>query len=235
MFARGTTESTRISSSACRLLRYRRRRIARDGRPVVGLGLMEYAREVQRRQSDQRDTYVRYLESLAVFVRWLLDHEYDVKLLLGDADTFVIDDFRAVLRERLASTPTSASPIARSAPSHELLSQLSATDLVVATRFHNVLMSLLLGKPVIAISFHHKCSSLMSEMGLSEYCHDINQINADTLIEQFQALVRNTDDVKRDDRAASRETRHGPGRAVRAPLRWPDRPAATSDAASVAT
>ena len=73
---------------------------------------------------------------------------------------------------------------------HELLSQLSATDLVIATRFHNVLMSLLLGKPVVAISFHHKCSSLMSDMGLSEYCHDINQMNADTLIEQFQALVR---------------------------------------------
>ena len=50
-------------------------------------------------------------------------------------------------------------------------------------------MSLLLSKPVIAISFHHKCSSLMSDMGLSEYCHDINQMNADTLIEQFQALV----------------------------------------------
>ena len=80
---------------------------------------------------------------------------------------------------------------------HELLSQLSATDLVVATRFHNVLMSLLLNKPVIAISFHHKCSSLMSEMGLSEYCHDINQMNADALIEQFQALVRNADELER--------------------------------------
>ena len=67
---------------------------------------------------------------------------------------------------------------------------------MVATRFHNVLMSLLLDKPVIAISFHHKCSSLMHEMGLSEYCHDINRINADALIEQFQALVRNADDVK---------------------------------------
>ena len=57
-------------------------------------------------------------------------------------------------------------------------------------------MSLLLNKPVIAITFHHKCSSLMNEMGSSEYCHDINHMNADTLIEQFQALVRNADDVK---------------------------------------
>ena len=156
---------------------------------------MEYS-EKYSVANPMRDTYERYLESLAVFVGWLLDHEYDVKLLLGDADTMVVDDLRAVLRERLASNIDERVTDHPIGSIHELLSQLSATDLVVATRFHNVLMSLLLNKPVIAISFHHKCSSLMSEMGLSEYCHDINQMNADTLIEQFQALVRNADDVK---------------------------------------
>ena len=55
--------------------------------------------------SPRRDTFERYVESLAAIVGWLLDHDYDVKLLLGDedVDTFVIDDLRAVLRERLAS------------------------------------------------------------------------------------------------------------------------------------
>jgi len=55
---------------------------------------------------------------------------------------------------------------------------------------------LLSNKPVVAISFHHKCESLMSQMGLSEYCHDINHMDADTLIRQFEQLVRNADDVK---------------------------------------
>jgi polysaccharide pyruvyl transferase WcaK-like protein len=167
----------------------------REGRPVIGLGLMEYS-EKYSVGNPMRDTYERYLQSLAVFVHWLLDHECDVKLLLGDGDTFVIDDFRAVLRERLASDVDERVTYRPINFVGELLSQLVATDLVVATRFHNVLMSLLLNKPVIAITFHHKCSSLMNEMGLSEYCHDINQMNADTLIEQFQALVRNADDVK---------------------------------------
>jgi polysaccharide pyruvyl transferase WcaK-like protein len=167
----------------------------REGRPVVGLGLMEYS-ERYSVGNPKRDTYERYLESLAVFVRWLLDHEYDVKLLLGDADTLVIDALRGVLRERHGSDVDERVTDQPIGSVDELLSQLSATDLVVATRFHNVLMSLLLTKPVIAISFHHKCSSLMSEMGLSDYCHDINQMNADTLIAQFQALVRDSDNVK---------------------------------------
>ena len=124
--------------------------------------------------------------------------EDDVKLLLGDtdADPLVIDDLRAALRECLASNIDERVTDQPIDSIHELLTQLGASELVVATRFHNVLMSLLLNKPVIAISFHHKCSSLMSEMGLSEYCHNINQMNADTLIVQFQALVRNADDVK---------------------------------------
>ena len=167
----------------------------REGRPVVGLGLMDYAGKYSV-ANPARDTYDRYLESLAVFVRWLLDHDYDVKLVLGDAYVWAVDDLRAVLRKRLVADTAERVTYRPTNSVEELLSQLSATDLVVATAFHNIVLSLLLDKPVIAISFHHKCSSLMSEMGLSEYCHDINQMNADTLIEQFQALARNADDVK---------------------------------------
>lgn len=169
-----------------------------EGRQVVGLGLMGYSAKYSF-ASPRRDTYERYVESCAAIVGWLLDRDYDVKLLVGDedVDTFVIDDLRALLRGRLASDVDERLTDHPIGSVHELLSQLRATDLVIATRFHNVLMSFLLGKPVVAISFHHKCSSLMSDMGLSEYCHDINQMDADTLIEQFQALVHHADEVTR--------------------------------------
>lgn len=177
-----------------------------SARPVVGLGLMEYTKKYSA-AGPTHNTYQRYLESLAAFVRWLLDHEYDVKLLLGDNDTVVIEEFRAVLQACLGSYDEGRVTDRPIGSVQELLSQLSATDAVVATRFHNVLMSLLLEKPVIAISFHHKCSSLMSEMQLAEYCHDINQVDADTLIVQFQALVRNAEDVKRTIVARIDDTR----------------------------
>jgi polysaccharide pyruvyl transferase WcaK-like protein len=78
----------------------------------------------------------------------------------------------------------------------DLLSQIAATDLVVATRFHNVLLSLLLNKPVLSISFHHKCSSLMSEMGISQYCQDIEQLKTDKLVGQFRLLEKNAASLK---------------------------------------
>jgi polysaccharide pyruvyl transferase WcaK-like protein len=169
--------------------------LARESRPVVGLGLMEYQARVSV-ANPRGHTYERYLESLAVFARWLVDHGYDIRLLLGDADTGAIDDFRDALSTRFGPTILERVTYRSTDSVEDLLSELSATDFVVATRFHNVLMSMLLDKPVISVSFHHKCSALMRQMGLSQYSHDISQIESETLIAQFQDLVAHADEVR---------------------------------------
>ena len=128
-------------------------------RRVVGLGLMVY--EGKYSAADPRpETYTAYLESLAVFAAWLLEHDYDIRLLLGDADTIVIEEFRSALKARLGSYDEERIIEQPIASVQDVLTELAATDVVVATRFHNVLLAMLLNKPVIAISFHHKCSSL---------------------------------------------------------------------------
>lgn len=162
-------------------------------RLVVGLGLMEYAGRYSVENPDCA-VHHAYLAHLVEFTKWLLAHEYDVRLLIGDlVDRRVIQEFRSLLKERSVTHDEGRivdQPVDSVA---SLLVQLAATDYVVATRFHNVLLSMLLNKPVIAISFHHKCSSLMSQMGMSEYCQDINALNADNLIERFRQLRRNAD------------------------------------------
>ena len=133
------------------------------------------------------ETYNAYLEALAALAGWLIDRGYDIALLLGDADTEAIEDFRSVLSARRGGSDgdrITARPI-RSV--WDLLAELAATDFVVATRFHNTLLAMLLSKPVLAITFHHKCESLMRQMGLAEYCHDIHRIDPDELIAQFAA------------------------------------------------
>jgi polysaccharide pyruvyl transferase WcaK-like protein len=160
-------------------------------RTVVGLGVMECP---GRYSVDQptATTHQRYLDCLVKFATWLLAHDYNVRLLVGDTcDEAVVQE----LKGRLDHDP--ARIIHEPAASvGELLAQLAATDLVVATRFHNVLLALLLNKPAISISFHPKCTSLMSQMGLSQYCQDINELHADRLIEGFQELEKNAKQVK---------------------------------------
>jgi polysaccharide pyruvyl transferase WcaK-like protein len=158
---------------------------------VVGLGLMEYAGRYSVAKPSPT-TYRNYLENLVIFASWLLTRGYDVRLLIGDSgDRAVVEDFRSLLNGRLSIHDFGRIIDEPAASVEQLLSQLAATDIVVATRFHNVLLALLLNKPVISISFHHKCASLMSQMGLSEYCQDINDLKGDRLIEQFCRLEKN--------------------------------------------
>jgi polysaccharide pyruvyl transferase WcaK-like protein len=143
-------------------------------------------------------TYAAYLKSLVIFVGWLLAHEYDVRLLIGDiCDRSLAQAFRNLLKEQLVMYDERRIMNDPASSVDQLLSQLAATDVVVATRFHNVVFSLVLNRPVISISFHHKCTSLMSDMGLAEHCQDINHLDTDELIEQFCHIEKNVEKLRR--------------------------------------
>jgi polysaccharide pyruvyl transferase WcaK-like protein len=176
-------------------------------RAVVGLGIMVYTGKYSDPIPNNR-IHLAYLKNLAIFAKWLLTHEYDVRLLIGDlSDIHAMQEFRDLLRGQLSicyQEHIIDEPI-RSV--EDLLSQIAATDIIVATRFHNVLLSLFCNKPVISISFHHKCESLMSAMGLSEYCLDIHDLKADRLIEKFCDLEANADKLTPLIRAKAREFR----------------------------
>jgi lipopolysaccharide biosynthesis glycosyltransferase/polysaccharide pyruvyl transferase WcaK-like protein len=168
----------------------------KGGRTVVGLGLMEYGGKYSV-ESRTDGSNRPYLEQLAEFVTWLLGQRYDVRFLVGDAgEWWVVGELKALIKERLLGDSEGRIIDDPIDSLESLLRQLAATDLVVATRFHNVLLSLLLEKPTIAISFHDKCSSLMSEMGMAQYCEDINDVKAQTLIEKFRRLQQNADSIK---------------------------------------
>jgi polysaccharide pyruvyl transferase WcaK-like protein len=165
-------------------------------RPVVGIGLMLYH---GRLSSDQeRDsTYKAYLEQHVTLVKWLLAQGYDIRLLIGDlSDSPVMAEFKALLRDRLEVYDEERIIDEPASSVEDLLAQLSKTDAVVATRFHNILLALALNKPAICVSFHQKCTSLMQDMGLQEYCQDIKQLKAEKLIEQFCKLETNADSLK---------------------------------------
>ena len=189
-------------------------------RRVVGLGLMLYPGKYSA--ADPRpETYTAYLESLAVFAKWLLERDYDIRLLFGDGegDPAAIEKFRAVLRAQLGSYDEERIIERPIASVQSLLAELAATEVVVATRFHNVLLAMLLNKPVIAISFHHKCSSLMRQMKMSEYCHDIHRMDA----ERTDRAVSEAGAEQRRRKAHDRPWR-GPGtRGTQRPVQPPVR------------
>jgi polysaccharide pyruvyl transferase WcaK-like protein len=165
----------------------------------VGVGLITHY--VQRSLSaDVEQAYREYTTKMASFIRWLLEHDRTVRLLIGDIvyDSRVRKDLRTLLEQ--SGLTYEKSNIIDDPPGsfEELLSQLATTKVVVASRFHNLLLALMLGKPALAISFHEKDNSLMTALGLQEFCQDIANLDVSTLIEQFVRLEENSDRLREE-------------------------------------
>jgi len=160
---------------------------------VVGLGLMDYYGNDRTGESNEA-TYQRYLQKVTSFLAWLLERKYTVRLLIGDAtyDTRIRRDVVEGLRQR-GVRPEPRQLVEEPVRSvKDVLAQLAATDVVVATRFHNLVLALMLGKPAVALSYHEKIDSLMAGAGMAEYCQGIDDLEVELLIRQFLELERNS-------------------------------------------
>lgn len=169
--------------------------IARPRR-VVGIGLMVYAGKYSV-ATPHDAIFQKYLESLVIFTQWLLEHDYDIKLLIGEADDWpVLEEFKSLLKATVGVYDEKRVTAEPSRSVEQLLPHIAAADIIVATRFHNIVLALVLKKPVVAISFHHKCSSLMKDLGFADWCHDINHMDPARLIAQFVDLENKAAQLK---------------------------------------
>lgn len=73
----------------------------------------------------------------------------------------------------------------------------SQVDYIIGTRFHSVIFAMTSLTPAIAISYSgHKTTGIMQDMGLEEYVVKIGEMDSKVLIEKFNKLVLNEQDVK---------------------------------------
>jgi polysaccharide pyruvyl transferase WcaK-like protein len=128
--------------------------------------------------------YLDYLAKLTHFVSWLLERNLSIRLLTGDTgpDARPIRELAETFGSRVIAEPI--------ADFHDLLGQIAQTDIVVGTRFHNVLLALLLERPTVSIGYSTKNDSLLAEFGLGDYCQDIETFQVDRLVAQFEKLTR---------------------------------------------
>ncbi|MDT8909835.1 polysaccharide pyruvyl transferase family protein [Amycolatopsis sp. PS_44_ISF1] len=150
---------------------------------TVGVGVMAYSGSDDDRAEGDR-IYRSYVDAMTRFVRHLVELGRPVRLFIGDRiDTEVTDEIRAAV----------ASPLVTAAPSatlEELMTEMAAVGTVVATRYHNVLCALKLGKPTLAIGYARKNDVLMAGMGLGGFCQQARAVDVARLITQFEELER---------------------------------------------
>lgn len=169
-------------------------RAARPGRRgrMVGIGPIGYHRPGTWPETDP-ERYARYLETVVEVAVGVLASGDRVRFLRGEAhyDQFAVDDVIEQMEQRGVDT----NGLEGTAPGEiasvdDLLDAIRGCDVVVASRFHNVLLALASGRPVVALSYQEKIDSLMARFGQSEMCLAIGTATAAGVLDRLDGTRR---------------------------------------------
>jgi polysaccharide pyruvyl transferase WcaK-like protein len=165
--------------------------------PVVGLNPIGFCdSRIWPRKDDS--VYREYLEKVTRFSVWLLEQGYNLRVFTTETsvDHNAIEDLRAALLSRFS--PELVSPVFQRASLgvKDVLEEMSQFDVVVTSKFHGIIFSNLLGKPVIALSYHRKMDFAMRGTGQDRFCADIERFDVEWLIDTFHSLVAASSSIK---------------------------------------
>jgi polysaccharide pyruvyl transferase WcaK-like protein len=154
---------------------------------IVGINVMPlYAGYLQENEKDTYENYVRYLAS---FTSWLLQDGYSVMFFPTQLrlDQLAILDVRAAISANERQSPLLLKdPLIVSFD--DLIREVGKVDIIVATRFHAILFSYLLNKPVLGISYNEKIDHLMAAVQQSDYTVGACRCSVNLLVDKFNLL-----------------------------------------------
>lgn len=133
--------------------------------PTVSLGVMDYwGRDSSHDTSEA--VHNRYAAQLIALTREFQAHGYAVRLIGGD-------DGDLEFAHLLAASLSDGTPVIEARSPQELVAEMSAAHVVVASRYHTLIMALLAGTPVVSIGYSGKHGAILDQLGLSLEQHDI--------------------------------------------------------------
>lgn len=133
------------------------------------------------------EKYRRYVRAVGEFADRLAGAGYGVFFFSTQPkDELVIKDVLSVCTapsiDRNGGSSRSHATVA------ELMRTLRSADVVVATRFHGIVLSLLAERPVLGICYQPKNFQLLSSFGQEGYAIDFETVSADGLWDRFKRL-----------------------------------------------
>lgn len=153
------------------------------------------------------EIYNQYVNTMTEFCAWLIEKKYVVVFLSTQikADILVMNDVIVNLKNRgfLGNQYVIADPVTHEA----FMEELDKVELMVVTRFHGMIMSLLSHTPVIGLPNQPKMFDLMREMNQEDYMLDVGNLSFDELKEVFQKAISSTTEIKQDLKVSCQRNR----------------------------
>ena len=141
--------------------------------------------------------YQQYVRKLADFSAWLDRTGHSILFFptQARADLLTIED----IRRQMNGSGDSPRILPRNPIQNlqDLVSEINRMDIVIANRYHGILISLMMNKPVLGIAYHEKSRALLAQAGLPEYVVNVGDFKTEDLIEKFRSLEANAPALKK--------------------------------------
>ncbi len=156
---------------------------------VVGVAPIAYA-DPRHWPTGDREFYRTYLDKIASFVMMLARGGSRVLLFhtQPEGDDRAIRDLRDILKLNYDSSLQGLIEEHPIAWYTDALDAISRSDVVVASRFHAILFSMILRRPVLAISYDRKIDNVMKSAGQDCYCFPISSFTPEQLAAAMEDL-----------------------------------------------
>ena len=155
------------------------------GRIVVGVMAYYGRKDDPKRGADVRN---RYVATMADAMTQLASAEHQLVLVGGDrVDVDVAREVRAAVLSAYTDLPDDAVQVRECTMFDELTAEMVRAEVVIASRFHNLICALRLARPTVSVGYAGKNRHLMEALGLDDYCQDIEHLDASLLVAQVKA------------------------------------------------
>jgi polysaccharide pyruvyl transferase WcaK-like protein len=146
-----------------------------------------------------RAIYQGYARKLAEVGVWLIEKGYILSMFPSQfrMDPIAMAEVKRLMAQSLGTLPGDALLEPEVATVPDLLGAISRADIMVASRFHGVVLPILLHRPVLALSYGPKTTALMTDAGLPEFCLPMDAFTPESLKEAFLALEARRAEVGR--------------------------------------
>jgi polysaccharide pyruvyl transferase WcaK-like protein len=164
----------------------------RDSGLVIGVSPVGHMTCVSEYREDGNESvYRRYIETLSAFVLWLVQRGHRIAFCPTDflQDPPFVEQIIGNIRAALPGVDVTSRIIQEPiVTTKQLIACINMCDIMIASRFHAVVIPFALRKPVLALSYGRKVRDLMAECGQAAYHWELDEADVEDMKRAFQAL-----------------------------------------------
>jgi polysaccharide pyruvyl transferase WcaK-like protein len=160
-----------------------------QGRTIVAISPIAYAKPGTYLPYEDRALYDRYLQQMAQVVSRLLERGYFLVIVWSDTpDASVIPELLGHLDPESKKRSAGQMHIPTITTWKDLVASLRDVDFLIASRLHSTTLGFVAGTPTVAISFDPKVDWVMEDLGQTDYLLQIRDFTAEDVLDALDRI-----------------------------------------------